>query len=101
MSGLSGRPRQLTVRSTTGNERLIIWVEDDGPSLGATDQERMFEPFFTTKTHGTGMGLSICRSILQAHGGSIRIVARTPFGAAFEISLPRAAQGAAAAAPGS
>jgi len=56
--------------------------------MTAADQKRMFEPFFTTKTHGTGMGLSICRSIVQAHGGSIRMAPMTPFGAAFEILLP-------------
>ncbi|HEX2761625.1 MAG TPA: HAMP domain-containing sensor histidine kinase, partial [Rhizomicrobium sp.] len=87
MSEVSGRARRLTVRSSAGKDRLIIRVEDEGPSMAAADEERMFEPFFTTKRHGTGMGLSICRSIVQAHGGSIRMVPRTPFGVAFEIVL--------------
>jgi signal transduction histidine kinase len=88
MGDVAGRPRKLTVRSSSSNVGLIIRVEDTGPSVKAVDQDRIFDPFFTTKTHGTGMGLSICRSIVDAHGGSIQMAPGTPFGARFEILLP-------------
>ncbi len=88
MSGVTGRTRQLTIRSTSGEIGLIVKVEDTGPSIGPADQERIFEPFFTTKSHGSGMVLSICRSVVLAHGGSIRVAPGVPFGASFEILLP-------------
>jgi signal transduction histidine kinase len=88
MSDVAGRPRKLTVRSSSSNVGLIIRVEDTGPSLSASDQDRIFDPFFTTKKHGTGMGLSICRSVVDAHGGSIQMAPGTPFGTCFEILLP-------------
>ena len=90
MSGVNDRSRQLTIRSSSGEVGLIIRVEDTGPSIEESDRERIFEPFFTTKSQGTGMGLSICRSVMLAHGGSIRVAPRTPFGASFEILLPDA-----------
>jgi signal transduction histidine kinase len=61
---------------------LIVRVEDTGPGIMPDVEDRIFDPFFTTKAHGTGMGLSICRSVVQAHGGSIQMAARTPFAAA-------------------
>ena len=90
MSGITGRPRQLTIRSESGGAGigLVVRVEDNGPSIKTGDRERIFEPFFTTKSHGTGMGLSICRSVMLAHGGSIRVAPRTSCGASFEILLP-------------
>jgi signal transduction histidine kinase len=90
MSGVSGRPRALTIRSSSGDVGLVIRVEDTGPSIAEADEDRIFDPFFTTKTHGTGMGLSICRSVVQAHGGSIQMAHRMPFGVCFEILLPAA-----------
>jgi signal transduction histidine kinase len=90
MSEVAGRPRKLTVQSSSSGAGLIIRVEDTGPSLDAGDEDRIFDPFFTTKKHGTGMGLSICRSIVDAHGGSIQMAPGTPFGARFEIFLPNA-----------
>ena len=88
MSEVAGRPRKLTVNSSRNDAGLVIRVEDTGPSLNTSDQDHVFDPFFTTKKHGTGIGLSICRSIVDAHGGSIQMVPRTPFGASFEIFLP-------------
>jgi signal transduction histidine kinase len=88
MSEVAGRPRKLTVKSSSSGAGLIIRVEDTGPSLNMSDQDRIFDPFFTTKKHGTGIGLSICRSIVDAHGGSIQMVPGTPIGARFDIILP-------------
>ena len=88
MSGVAGRPRQLTIGSGHDEAGLVLRVEDTGPSIQPDADERIFDPFFTTKEKGTGMGLSICRSVVHAHGGTIRMTARTPFGACFEILLP-------------
>ena len=89
MSDVTERPRQLTIRSSSGDVGLVVRVEDTGPSIQADEQERIFDPLFSAKTHGTGMGLSICRSVVLAHGGSIQMAPRTPFGASFEILLPK------------
>lgn len=88
MSEVADRPRKLTIQSSRGDIGLIIRVEDTGPSIKELDQNRIFDPFFTTKEHGTGMGLSICRSVVLAHGGSIQMAPGTPFGVRFEICLP-------------
>jgi signal transduction histidine kinase len=88
MSTVIDRPRLLTIRSSPGEDGLVIRVEDTGPGIDAAEQDRIFEPFFTTKKHGTGMGLAICRSVVGAHGGTIRIAASSPLGTTFEIFLP-------------
>jgi two-component system sensor histidine kinase KdpD len=71
---------------------MYLVVEDDGPGLPTTDPEALFEPFTRGQKEssiaGVGLGLALCRSIIVAHGGSIRAQARQPHGAAFEIRLP-------------
>jgi len=88
MSEMTERPRELTIRSRNGNAGLVIQVEDNGPSIAAGAGDKIFAPFFSTKKQGTGMGLSICRSVMQAHGGSIQVFSQAPFGVSFEILLP-------------
>jgi signal transduction histidine kinase len=88
MSAVADGPRMLMIRSGSGENGLIIGVEDTGPGIATADQERIFDAFFTTKKHGTGLGLSICRSVIDAHGGRLRTVPRAPVGAVFEIYLP-------------
>jgi len=86
MDLVMGRPRelQISVESQTG-ERVRVEFRDNGP--GITDVEKIFEPFFTSKEKGLGVGLSICRSIVDAHGG--RLSARVSAGwTIFELSLP-------------
>jgi signal transduction histidine kinase len=81
-----GRPRELhiSVESQTG-ERVRVEFRDNGP--GITDVEKIFEPFVTSKEKGLGVGLSICRSIVDAHEGCLR--ARVSAGwTIFELSLP-------------
>ena len=63
-------------------------VEDTGRGFDPSDLDRIFRPLFTTKARGMGMGLSICRSIVEAHGGRIRAFVGPQGGAAFEIELP-------------
>jgi PAS domain S-box-containing protein len=80
---------ELTVTSrTTECGELLISVSDSGVGLPAGDTERIFEAFFTTKSQGTGMGLAICRRIVEAHGGCLWASANTGRGATFHFTLP-------------
>ena len=63
-------------------------MRDSGPGLGAGNRDRLFQPFYTTKPDGMGMGLSICRSIIEAHGGRVWASANLPHGADFQFTLP-------------
>ena len=63
-------------------------VEDSGTGIEPEDEKRIFEAFFTTKTDGMGMGLSICRSIVQSHGGRITAARAMPRGSVFQVILP-------------
>jgi signal transduction histidine kinase len=89
MSSVSDRTRVLHVRSELHrSDGVLITVEDSGPGIAPEDIERIFEPFFTTKSNGMGMGLSICRSIVEAHGGRLTALPTQPHGSAFRIVLP-------------
>jgi two-component system sensor histidine kinase HydH len=66
----------------------IITVQDDGPGVPPNVRDRLFEPLFSTKTKGTGLGLTICRQIVEKHGGTLTLGEST-YGAAFRITLPR------------
>ncbi|HEY2132541.1 MAG TPA: ATP-binding protein, partial [Acetobacteraceae bacterium] len=72
--------------------RVVVAVEDTGPGLDPAIAPRIFEPFFTTKTDGLGMGLSICRSIIEAHGGYLWVSPRAPHGAALRFTVPIAVE---------
>lgn len=86
---LGSEPRQLTIRSSLSNtDELRVSVEDTGAGIGAENADRLFAPFFTTKPQGIGMGLPICRSIIEAHGGRLWAAKNEPRGAAFHFSLP-------------
>lgn len=90
MQGTADRPRSLVIRSYVDAARqVVVAVKDSGTGLIGTDSERIFDAFFSTKSEGLGMGLSICRSIIEVHGG--RLSARNnpegP-GATFEFTLP-------------
>ena len=89
MVAVEDRARVLTVRSQkTDGCDILIAVEDSGTGLSQTDNERIFEAFFSTKREGMGMGLSICRSIVEAHGGRITASPAGPCGSVFIVSLP-------------
>lgn len=80
--------RQLTVRTWAHEDReVIIEVADTGKGIGAGVEERLFESFFTTKTNGMGMGLTISRTIIEAHGGRLVLANNSARGAAFHIGL--------------
>jgi two-component system sensor histidine kinase FlrB len=63
-------------------------VVDTGPGMEPGVQERLFEPFFTTRSEGTGLGLAIVRSVVEAHGGDIRVESAPGHGSVFIVSLP-------------
>ena len=79
---------ELLVVTQTEESGILVAVQDSGPGLSEADLERVFEAFYTTKSSGLGMGLSICRSIVEAHGGRLWASANVPNGAAFQFTLP-------------
>ena len=89
MSGVTERARELMVSSgLTEPGSVLISVEDTGTGLDTAVAERLFEPFFTTKSEGLGMGLSICRSIVEGHHGRLWASPRAPHGAAIRFTIP-------------
>jgi signal transduction histidine kinase len=89
MASVEQRARVLTVRSQkTGDCDIVVTVEDSGSGIDQADLERVFEPFFSTKPEGMGMGLSICRSIIEAHGGRIAVAPARDGGSVFQVRLP-------------
>jgi PAS domain S-box-containing protein len=89
MSGIVEAPRELLI--TTGlaaSSGVLVSVRDTGPGLAPATVERLFEPFYTTKPTGLGMGLSICRSIIEEHGGRLWAQANEPHGAIFQFLTP-------------
>jgi PAS domain S-box-containing protein len=89
MSCLDEGPRELRI-STTRNAsgKILVAVWDNGPGLAPTKLNRLFDPFYTTKPEGIGMGLAICNSIIEAHGGRLWAGANDPRGAVFQFTLP-------------
>jgi signal transduction histidine kinase len=96
MTSVIDRERILTLRSGRGDDPTVLFsVEDAGKGIGTEIKERIFEAFFTTKSHGMGMGLSICRSIVASHGGRLLVLAAHPYGTVFRVELPAHRSGAA------
>ena len=92
MDSVVDRARILKVRSEMHDDaNVLLTVEDCGIGIDPQDHNRIFEAFFTTKSSGIGMGLSICRSIVEAHGGSLWVSAGKPHGSIFRVVLPMAA----------
>jgi PAS domain S-box-containing protein len=80
--------RELLIRTEQDHTSVLVAVRDSGPGIDPTQLERIFEPFYTTKSSGVGMGLSICRSIIDAHGGRLWAEANKPRGVVFQFILP-------------
>jgi signal transduction histidine kinase len=91
MGSVEGGARELLVSTEqTEANGVLVAVRDSGPGIEPKHLERVFETFYTTKTSGLGMGLSICRSIIEAHGGRLWAEANEPRGAVFQFTLPGA-----------
>ena len=80
--------RELLISTEQDHNGVLVVVRDSGPGIDAAHLERVFDPFYTTKSKGMGMGLSICRSIIETHGGRLWAEANAPRGAAFQFTLP-------------
>jgi C4-dicarboxylate-specific signal transduction histidine kinase len=81
--------RELAIKShRTGNEQLLVSVSDSGVGLPSQQADQIFHAFFTTKPHGIGMGLAICRSIVESHSGRLWAADNSPRGASFHLILP-------------
>jgi len=91
MSSVTDRARVLAIKSRLDvSDGVLITLEDSGTGIDASHMDRIFDPFFTTKSDGMGMGLSICRSIIESHGGQLSAKPGHPHGSVFQIVLPTA-----------
>jgi signal transduction histidine kinase len=88
MGSIEEGPRELLITTAQDRAGVLVAVRDSGPGIDPNHLEHVFEAFYTTKPSGTGMGLSICRSIIDAHGGRLWVDANEPCGAVFQFTLP-------------
>ena len=91
MQSIADRPRELVIRTEQDEaQRVRVTVADCGVGFSADSADQLFNTFFTTKPGGMGMGLSICRSIIEVHGGRIWAEPNVPYGAILRFTLPLA-----------
>ena len=88
MSSVEEGARELLISTKEDQTGVVVAVRDSGPGIDPEHLEQVFDAFYTTKPSGTGMGLSICRSIIHAHGGKLWAEANEPRGAVFQFTLP-------------
>ena len=90
MHATAEHSRVLCMRSDIiqDSKQIVVSVADAGAGISEKDKDRIFEPFFTTKATGTGIGLTICQSIVESHGGLLKASANRPYGTIFEVVLP-------------
>jgi signal transduction histidine kinase len=89
MADVSDRKRELIIRTASnGAYSIKVTIEDTGRGFAESDVTKLFQAFYSTKPNGMGMGLSICRTIVESHGGTIQAIPRSPHGAIFQVDLP-------------
>ncbi|PYM11788.1 MAG: hypothetical protein DMD81_25910, partial [Candidatus Rokuibacteriota bacterium] len=88
MASIDDRPRHLVIRSGVGDGELLVTVRDAGVGIDPSAVDQLFSPFFSTKPGGMGMGLSISRSIVEAHGGRFWATPNADHGASFHFAMP-------------
>ena len=88
MSSTVSGPRVLAVSSSTDRNGVLITVQDSGPGIQGEDHEKIFEMFYTTKPQGMGIGLAMCRSIIESHSGRLQMSASGLGGCTFQVFLP-------------
>jgi C4-dicarboxylate-specific signal transduction histidine kinase len=89
MADMPGKARVLTIRTEQqSNDFVLISARDAGHGIAEGKLERVFEPFFTSKASGMGLGLSVCRTIINAHGGKLWAAHNPDGGATFHVMLP-------------
>jgi signal transduction histidine kinase len=92
IDAMNGRPfGERRLRLATGSDGHSVasfYIRDSGSGMATADRDRIFQPFFTTKSNGMGLGLPICRRIIEEHGGTLRLMKSGPAGSTFEIALP-------------
>jgi signal transduction histidine kinase len=88
MGSIEEGPRELLISTAQDRTGVLVALRDSGPGIDPNRLEHVFEAFYTTKPSGTGMGLSICRSIIDAHGGRLWAEANKPRGAVFQFTVP-------------
>ncbi len=96
MRPIRDRPRLLRITiDASGPGGVVVRLKDSGVGIDPSVRDRVFDPFFTTKSGGMGMGLAICRSIIEAHDGHVSVSAGHPHGSVFQFALPARKPGAA------
>jgi len=86
---IDDRQRELAIKTAkTEPDGVLVAIQDSGPGIDPTNFDRVFDAFYTTKPDGLGMGLSVCRTIVEAHGGKLWATAASPHGAIFQLILP-------------
>jgi C4-dicarboxylate-specific signal transduction histidine kinase len=91
MNAITDRPRQVVLRSALQSpDELLVSVQDSGIGVDSKNERRIFDAFFTTKSQGMGMGLAICQSIIEAHGGRLWASANPDYGTTLQFTLPAA-----------
>ena len=89
MDSVEAGARELLISTEQDHTGVLVAVRDSGPGIDPENIERVFDAFYTTKSSGVGMGLSICRSIIDAHGGRLWAEANEPRGAVFQFTMNR------------
>jgi hypothetical protein len=90
MGSVEAGPRELLISAEQDHAGVRVAVRDSGPGIDPAHLERVFDAFYTTKPSGVGMGLSICRSIIGAHGGRLWAEPNASRGTVFQFNLPNA-----------